>query len=92
MTNCHTCVYVDRKGKLPCSACDDHLYYQQSSATVHKFDAGKPRLDLVPAGIIQAVGIIRDYGTVKYGDPDGWRDLQSRVDVLFDDIEVTDAD
>ena len=28
---------------------------------------------LVPAGIIEAVGIVRDYGTHKYGDPDGWK-------------------
>jgi hypothetical protein len=39
----------------------------------NKQDEGKPRLDLVPPGIIEAVGIIRTYGTVKYGDPDGWR-------------------
>jgi len=44
-------------------------FFQKQS---HKHDEGKPRLSLVPAGIIEAVGIIRTYGTNKYGDPDGW--------------------
>ena len=39
----------------------------------HKHDQGKIRMALVPAGIIEAVGIVRDYGTQKYGDPDGWK-------------------
>lgn len=38
-----------------------------------KDDKDKPRLDLVPPGIIEAVGIVRDYGTRKYKDPDNWR-------------------
>ena len=38
-----------------------------------KHDADKPRLDLVPPGIIEAVGAIRTYGTEKYKDPDNWR-------------------
>ena len=41
--------------------------------SAHKFDEGKPRLALVPPGLIEAVGIIRTYGTAKYGDPDGWK-------------------
>lgn len=43
----------------------------------HKYDTGKPRLDLVPPGIIEAVGIIRTYGTEKYGDPDGWKEVEA---------------
>lgn len=43
---------------------------------VAKYDADKPRLDLVPPGIIEAVGIVRDYGTRKYGDPDNWRNVE----------------
>lgn len=35
----------------------------------------KPRLSLVPPGIIEAVGIIRDYGTEKYGSPENWREV-----------------
>jgi hypothetical protein len=42
-------------------------------ADKHKNDQGKPRLDLVPPGIIEAVGVIRTYGTKKYKDPDGWK-------------------
>lgn len=43
------------------------------SATQHKYDTGKPLLSLVPPSLIEAVGIIRTYGTNKYGDPDGWK-------------------
>lgn len=39
-----------------------------------KHDEGKPRLSLVPPSLIEAVGIIRTYGTEKYNnDPDGWK-------------------
>ena len=43
----------------------------------YKFDQDKPRLSLVPPGIIEAVGIIRTYGTKKYKDPEGWRNVES---------------
>ena len=42
----------------------------------HKYDEDKPRLDLVPPSLIEAVGIIRTYGTKKYGDPDGWKKVE----------------
>lgn len=41
-----------------------------------KYDAGKPRLDLVPPGIIEAVGYIRTYGVEKYHDPDNWSKVE----------------
>jgi len=41
-----------------------------------KYDHNKPRLDLVPPGIIEAVGTVRTYGTAKYGDPDNWRQVE----------------
>ena len=41
-----------------------------------KYDADKPRLDLVPPGIIEAVGIARNYGVKKYKDPDSWRQVE----------------
>lgn len=46
---------------------------------------GKPRLGLVPPGIIEAVGIIRTYGTEKYGSPDNWRqvDVEMYIDALM---------
>ena len=44
--------------------------------SMHKHDEGKPRLALVPPGIIEAVGVVRTYGTNKYGDPDGWRKVE----------------
>lgn len=43
----------------------------------YKRDSGKPRLALVPPGLIEAVGIVRTYGTAKYNDdPDGWRRVE----------------
>jgi len=43
----------------------------------YKHDTGKPRLSLVPPSIIEAIGIIRTYGTQKYNnDPDGWRQVE----------------
>ena len=44
--------------------------------TTHKYDEGKARLDLVPPSIIEAVGVIRTYGTEKYKDPDGWKEVE----------------
>lgn len=41
-----------------------------------KADAGKPRLALVPPQLIKAVGVIRTYGTEKYGDPDNWKTVE----------------
>ena len=42
----------------------------------YKHDKDKPRLDLVPPGIIEAVGVVRTYGTEKYGDKDNWRKVE----------------
>lgn len=52
----------------------------------YKFDAGKPRLSLVPPSLIEAVGTIRTYGTEKYrNDPDGWKHVEPEryVDALM---------
>ena len=43
---------------------------------MHKHDEDKPQLHLVPPSLIEAVGIIRTYGTKKYGDPEGWRQVE----------------
>lgn len=39
----------------------------------YKYDDGKPRLDLVPPELIEAVGAVRTYGVSKYGDSDSWK-------------------
>lgn len=49
---------------------------EQESSIGHKHDEGKPRTSLVPPGLIEAVGIVRTFGTNKYGDPDGWRKVE----------------
>ena len=42
----------------------------------YKHDQGKPRLDLVPPGIIEAVGIVRTYGSEKYNTTQGWQKVE----------------
>lgn len=42
----------------------------------NKYDNGKPRLDLVPPGIIEAVGVVRTYGIGKYGDSESWNTVE----------------
>jgi hypothetical protein len=49
----------------------------EAAVVGHKYDQGKVRMALVPAGIIEAVGVIRTYGTEKYGDPDGWKTVDA---------------
>ncbi|WP_422447835.1 dATP/dGTP diphosphohydrolase domain-containing protein [Thermoanaerobacterium sp. DL9XJH110] len=46
------------------------------NAVEYKCDQDKPRLDLVPPGIIEAVGVIRTYGIKKYKDPENWRNVE----------------
>lgn len=41
-----------------------------------KQDAGKPRPTLVPVSLIEAVMAVREYGTMKYKDPDNWRQVE----------------
>lgn len=41
-----------------------------------KHDQDKPRLDLVPPGIIEAVGVIRTYGVSKYNTIQGWQQVE----------------
>lgn len=43
---------------------------------VHKDDAGKLRLSLVPPELIHAVGEIREYGLQKYGSAESWRQVE----------------
>ena len=43
-----------------------------------KFDNGKPRLDLVPAELIEAVGIVRTYGVKKYKDEFSYRKVEPK--------------
>ena len=50
-----------------------------------KADAGKYRPTLVPPSLVQAVAVIREYGTAKYGDSENWRqvDPQRYRDALY---------
>ena len=42
----------------------------------YKFDSDKPRLDLVPPELIEAVGAVRTYGVQKYGDGESWKKVE----------------
>ena len=50
-----------------------------------KADAGKPRPTLVPVSLIEAVTAIREYGCLKYKDPENWRNVapQRYRDALY---------
>lgn len=50
---------------------DKHNMNQEAKA-----DAGKPRLTLVPTGVIRAVAAVREYGVQKYKDPENWRKVE----------------
>lgn len=41
-----------------------------------KADAGKPPLAEVPTKIVWAIGFVREYGIIKYGDPDNWKKVE----------------
>ncbi len=48
-----------------------------------KYDAGKPRLTLIPSEALYAVARTLEYGAAKY-EPDGWRrvDRERYMDAL----------
>ena len=50
-----------------------------------KADAGKARLSLVPFEIVYCIARVREHGTIKYHDPDNWKQVEpSRyVDALL---------
>lgn len=48
------------------------------SDQIAKADAGKPKLTLVPSGIIYAIARVREYGNRKY--PEGGKDNWKQVD------------
>lgn len=43
-----------------------------------KHDEGKIDLTLVPRQIIWKIGMVRRYGTEKYGDPENWRKVSEQ--------------
>lgn len=64
-----------------------------------KADAGKPRLTLVPRRIIWGIAAVREFGTLKYKDPNNWKRVESERyrDAMFrhmlrylDDIDGVD--
>lgn len=50
-----------------------------------KADKGKIKPSLVPTQIIKDIAIIREYGVLKYHDPDNWKkvELQRYIDAFY---------
>lgn len=49
---------------------------EEKGKYTYKTDKDKPRLDLVPPAIIEAVGAIRTYGVSKYGENTNWEKVE----------------
>lgn len=72
---------LDRTTSMPdeCLRCDVHTHSGWRPREKHqddltaKADDGKVRPTLVPAGLIEAVAAVREYGCRKYHDPENWR-------------------
>ena len=80
---CSACGYVQKgfKSNNFCPECGadmrliedkDTEFWNDPSQTA-KSDAGKPRLTLVPRKIIFDIARVREYGNLKYKDPENWR-------------------
>ena len=52
--------------------------FEFPSGDSFKFDQGKPRCDLVPAELIEAVGAVRTYGVQKYGKEYSYREVEPK--------------
>jgi len=53
-----------------------YLEGKEMNNQVAKADAGKPRLSLVPRRMIWEVAKVREFGTLKYHDPENWRKVE----------------
>lgn len=80
---CKGCRHYDLSElELPCINCKhNHIggEYEDFHTTevIHKADEGKPRISLVPTGIIWAIARVREYGLKKYPETgrEGWKTL-----------------
>lgn len=79
---CSHCGYqFDNEGYLHffnyCPCCGAKMDKEESKMSDNlKYDDNKPRLDLVPPELIEAVGIVRTYGVSKYGDSESWKQVE----------------
>lgn len=62
--------------KPPSKPAEPRSIPKSTPEPVHKDDAGKLRLSLVPPELICAVGEIREYGLQKYGSAESWRQVE----------------
>ena len=49
--------------------------YINNADNEFKHDSGKIRPTLVPVELIRAVSQVREYGCIKYGDSENWRQV-----------------
>ena len=52
---------------------------------VAKYDAGKLKPALVPTQIIKDIAVVREYGVLKYTDPENWKnvDLNRYINAFY---------
>ena len=50
-----------------------------------KADSGKPKLSLVPWGIVNYIAKVREYGVKKYGEKESWKEVEAEryIDALL---------
>ena len=73
--DCGKCLFEDIKSCIKCTY--EWLQQEESKMSDNlKYDDNKPRLDLVPPELIEAVGIVRTYGVSKYGDSKSWKQVE----------------
>ena len=56
-------------------ACFGNEIFEKAQNQEAKADYGKLDLTLVPTDIIRAIAVIRMHGTIKYKDPNNWKNV-----------------
>lgn len=61
---------------IDCFRPDDETCPVEAMDQTAKADGGKPRPTLCPVSVIEAITAVREYGCMKYHDPDNWRRVE----------------
>lgn len=71
---------AEKKGEIDLTKKGDDRMNQTAKA-----DAGKAQLSLVPFQIVYDIARVREHGTMKYGDPANWKQVEPQryVDALL---------
>ena len=65
------------------TTCYSHPDYKLNQSA--KSDEGKLRISLVPTQVVRDIAEVREYGCIKYKDPDNWKKVEPQryVDALL---------